>query len=176
MYLWDNADAVAVVFHGSLADRIEAIRDRVPKVRPWLWVDDGTGPCPDWAESYEEAAATATERVVARWGRTGDDILMIYTGGTTGMPKGVMWRQDDLIRATATPSPRRTTTRAATTPSSVALERPGPSRAGLPAHARHRLVHRAHLPVTGGSVVTLSRAPSTWTRCSTPSSASGSAC
>jgi len=100
VYLWDNADAVAVVFHGSFADRIEAVRDRTPDVRHWLWVDDGSGPCPDWAESYEEAAATATDRVVAPWGRSGDDILMIYTGGTTGRPKGVMWRQDDLIRAT----------------------------------------------------------------------------
>src|SRR5690606_20470894 len=98
-YLWDNADAVAVIFHGCFSDRVDAVRGRLPKVRHWLWVDDGSGPKPDWAESYEDAAATATERVVAPWGRSGDDILMIYTGGTTGMPKGVMWRQDDLIRA-----------------------------------------------------------------------------
>ena len=98
-YLWDNADAIAVVFHGCFAERIESIRERLPNVRHWLWVDDGSGPMPDWAESYETAARTATDRVVAPWGRSGDDILMIYTGGTTGMPKGVMWRQDDLIRA-----------------------------------------------------------------------------
>ena len=101
-YLWDNADAVAVVFHGEFAPTIERIRDRVPDVRLWLWVDDGTGPCPDWATPYEDAAATETERVVGEQGRSGDDILMIYTGGTTGMPKGVMWRQDDLIHATCT--------------------------------------------------------------------------
>ena len=49
MYLWDNADAGAVVFHGSFADTIEVIRDRLPKVKAWLWVDDTGGDCPDWA-------------------------------------------------------------------------------------------------------------------------------
>ncbi len=101
-YLWENADAVAVVFHGCFSDRVEAVKDRVPDVRQWLWVDDGSDECPEWAVPYEQAAATATERVVAPWGRDGDDILMIYTGGTTGMPKGVMWRQDDHIRALCT--------------------------------------------------------------------------
>jgi fatty-acyl-CoA synthase len=100
LYLWDNADAVAVVFHGTFAERIEHLRERLPGVRHWLWVDDGSGPRPDWAEDYEAAAESATGRVAAPWGRSGDDILMIYTGGTTGMPKGVMWRQDDLIANT----------------------------------------------------------------------------
>lgn len=100
VYLWDNADAVAVVFHGTFTERIEAIRHRVPKVRTWLWVDDGDGACPEWATPYEDAAGAGTgERVVAPWGRDGHQILMMYTGGTTGMPKGVMWRQDDLIHA-----------------------------------------------------------------------------
>ncbi|MCB0966475.1 MAG: acyl-CoA synthetase [Ilumatobacter sp.] len=96
LYLWDNADAGGVVFHGSFADTIDPIRDQLPKVKVWLWVDDGSGPCPDWAIPYEEAAASATERTIPDWGRTGDDLNMLYTGGTTGMPKGVMWRQDDL--------------------------------------------------------------------------------
>jgi fatty-acyl-CoA synthase len=97
VYLWDNADAVAVVFHGAFAERIEGLRHRVPRVRAWLWVDDGTGPCPDWATGYEAAAAVVADRTSAPWGRSGDDLLMLYTGGTTGMPKGVMWRQDDLF-------------------------------------------------------------------------------
>ncbi len=98
VYLWDNADAVAVVFHGSFAENIERIRDRVPKVATWLWVDDGSGPCPSWATPYDEAAESHHGRVAAPWGRDGDHLYMLYTGGTTGMPKGVMWRQDDLIR------------------------------------------------------------------------------
>jgi fatty-acyl-CoA synthase len=98
VYLWENADCVAVVFHGVFTDTIERIRDRVPKVTTWLWVDDDHAECPDWAIPYEEAANSHDERVVAPWGRSGDHILMTYTGGTTGMPKGVMWRQDDLFR------------------------------------------------------------------------------
>ncbi len=96
-YLWDNADAVAVVFHGVFTDRIERILDRVPGIKGWLWVDDGSGPCPDWATPYEDAAKSAIGRTRAPWGRSGDDLYMLYTGGTTGMPKGVMWRQDDLF-------------------------------------------------------------------------------
>jgi fatty-acyl-CoA synthase len=100
VYLWDNGDVVAVVFHGSFAERIEGIKDRVPRVTTWLWVDDGSGPCPDWATPYETAAEAGTPTSVAGpWGRDGDQLLLLYTGGTTGMPKGVMWRQDDLFRA-----------------------------------------------------------------------------
>jgi fatty-acyl-CoA synthase len=98
VYLWDNADAVAVVFHGTFTETIERIRDRVPRVITWLWVDDGSGPCPSWAQPYEEAAAAHPAKVEAPWGRDGDHLYMLYTGGTTGMPKGVMWRQDDHIR------------------------------------------------------------------------------
>jgi 3-oxocholest-4-en-26-oate---CoA ligase len=100
VYLWDNGDVVAVVFHGTFSDRIEGIRDRVPRVKVWLWVDDGSGPCPDWATPYEVAAeAGGTDPVKGAWGRDGDHLLLLYTGGTTGMPKGVMWRQDDLFQS-----------------------------------------------------------------------------
>ena len=46
LYLWDNADAGAVVFHGTFADTIDGIRARLPEVSAWLWVDDGTGSLP----------------------------------------------------------------------------------------------------------------------------------
>jgi fatty-acyl-CoA synthase len=98
-YLWSDADAIAVVFHGSFAPSIEPLRSRVGSVRRWLWVDDGSGPCPPWAEPYEDVTSGPPGPYVPRWGRSSDDIVMIYTGGTTGMPKGVMWRHDDLYRA-----------------------------------------------------------------------------
>ncbi len=121
LYLWENADTVAVVFHGTFIDRIEGIRSRLPRIRSWLWVDDGTAPCPAWAVPYEPVASGSatppsagpgrvgpvgpagpveqpgTGRVAPPWGRSPDDLYMLYTGGTTGMPKGVMWRQDDLF-------------------------------------------------------------------------------
>ncbi|MGH8981221.1 MAG: AMP-binding protein [Acidimicrobiales bacterium] len=96
-YLWENADTVAVVFHGAFSGRVARIRERVPTVRGWLWVDDGSGPCPSWATRYDEAAKSATARTTAPWPRSADDLVLLYTGGTTGMPKGVMWRQDDLF-------------------------------------------------------------------------------
>lgn len=98
VYLWDNADVRAVVFHGEFAARIGLLRHRLPGIRSWLWVDDGTGPCPAWAVSYQAvAAAPPVGPVPGPVQRSGDDLLLLYTGGTTGLPKGVMWRQDDLF-------------------------------------------------------------------------------
>jgi enoyl-CoA hydratase/carnithine racemase/acyl-CoA synthetase (AMP-forming)/AMP-acid ligase II len=71
-------------------------------VKLWIHVDDDTIPCPEWAVPYEDAAESKADRTVAPWGRSGDDLILIYTGGTTGQPKGVMWRQHDLYRASDT--------------------------------------------------------------------------
>jgi fatty-acyl-CoA synthase len=106
VHLWDNADAAAVVFHGTFAPTIERIRHRLPQVRVWLWVDDGSGPCPGWAVDADDAAATPTDGpVVGPWGRSGGDRWFLYTGGTTGLPKGVMWEQDTLVRLATQTSP-----------------------------------------------------------------------
>ncbi len=99
LYLWDNSDAAVIIFHGTFTETIEGIRDQLPKVKLWMHVDDGSTPCPDWATPYEAAAeAGADDNVSASWGRDGADRWFLYTGGTTGMPKGVMWEQDTLIR------------------------------------------------------------------------------
>ena len=97
-YLWDNAEVEAVVFHSDLVDRCEELRRRTDRVRLWLWVDAGSGSCPSWATPYEEAAGSRPGRTVAPWGRLGDDLFLLYTGGTTGHPKGVMWQHDDFFR------------------------------------------------------------------------------
>ena len=102
--LWTDADAAAVVFHGAFAAQAEAVRARCPAVKAWLFVDDGEGACPAWAVPFEQAAQAATGRTVAPWGRSGDDQLLIYTGGTTGLPRGVMWRQHDMFLASNTTS------------------------------------------------------------------------
>src|SRR5690606_4291974 len=60
----------------------------------------GSGPCPDWAIPYESVVAAGTDdNVSGPWGRSGDHLILIYTGGTTGLPKGVMWRQDDMFNS-----------------------------------------------------------------------------
>ena len=65
-------------------------------MRRWYVVSDGS-PEPDWATPYERVAGPGADRVEGPWGRSPDHMLFLYTGGTTGMPKGVMWRQDDLF-------------------------------------------------------------------------------
>jgi acyl-CoA synthetase (AMP-forming)/AMP-acid ligase II len=95
IYLWRDAEARAVVFGSSFTETIEQMRHEVPDIRVWLWVDEGGAECPAWAQPYERIVTTP---VPARsWARDGDDLVLLYTGGTTGMPKGVMWRQDDLF-------------------------------------------------------------------------------
>jgi fatty-acyl-CoA synthase len=97
-YLFDNADAEAIVFHTVFNDLLEKVRGELPNVKRWYAVDDGEGGgVPDWAVNYDDVVGAGADRTVAPWGRSGDDLLLLYTGGTTGMPKGVMWRQDDLF-------------------------------------------------------------------------------
>jgi 3-oxocholest-4-en-26-oate---CoA ligase len=155
-YLWDNADVVAVVFHGAFTEHCATVRARLPRIRTWLWVDDGTGPCPVWATPYEPAASVWPGRTAAPWGRRGDHLLLLYTGGTTGMPKGVMWRQDDLFRALDRMSRSRVAPPADVADIVAQLDRPGP--ANLPAAP---LMHGTGLfnafstLCIGGSIVTL---------------------
>ncbi len=107
VYLWDNADVVAVVFHAAFTAQCDAVRSRVPGITTWLWVDDGAGPCPEWATPYEDVTTSAASRTIPPWGRSPDHLMLLYTGGTTGMPKGVMWRQDDLYAALELSSGKR---------------------------------------------------------------------
>jgi acyl-CoA synthetase (AMP-forming)/AMP-acid ligase II len=156
-YLWDNADAEAVVFHGVFAERCDEVRARLPRIRTWLWVDDGHGACPPFATPYEDAAsAPPAERVVAPWGRDGDHLVLLYTGGTTGMPKGVMWRQDDLFGALDAANRNRLPAEPDLAAATDRITRAGPR--NLPAAP---LMHGTGLfnalsnLIVGGSVVTM---------------------
>ena len=97
--LWTDADAAAVIFHGAFAAQADAVRARCPDIKHWLFVDDGKSTCPSWASHYEAAAQSRSTVGILDDRRSGDDQILIYTGGTTGLPRGVMWRQHDLYLA-----------------------------------------------------------------------------
>ena len=114
-YIFDNADLVGLVFDRKFAPLVAEIRDDAPKLRVLVHIDnesDGNGSDGDLAGldtdvpgrpasvAYDTAcAASSSTRVGLPTDRSGDDLYVLYTGGTTGMPKGVMWRQEDVFFA-----------------------------------------------------------------------------
>lgn len=100
LYLFDNADLKAVVFHREFAPRVTAVEGEVEGLDIFLYVDDDSGADVDalGALPIEDGIRQGSpERPVG--GRSPDDLFIIYTGGTTGMPKGVMWRHEDAYYA-----------------------------------------------------------------------------
>ena len=95
-YMYDNAGLKAVVYDAELADRVERVAAKVDSLDSMLVVGEG-GIVGD-AVPFEDAVAQGSpERDFAP--RSPDDLWMLYTGGTTGMPKGVMWRHEDIFFA-----------------------------------------------------------------------------
>lgn len=109
VYLLDNSDSTAVVYESEFADRVAKVRDRLPKVKDWIEITasggeadarsernaseghrDGEPAANAFAIRWDEIVGAGTdERLTLR--RDPGDLLFMYTGGTTGMPKGVMW-------------------------------------------------------------------------------------
>jgi 3-oxocholest-4-en-26-oate---CoA ligase len=100
LYLFDNADAEAVFFDAQFAPRLEAIRAQLPKLKLLVRIDDGSGATLEGAVDFEAAIAASSPLPPQAYEE--DDIYMLYTGGTTGMPKGVMYRQGDFTVGLAT--------------------------------------------------------------------------
>ena len=96
-YLFRDADLVAVVHHREFGPRVSAVRDAMKAHKAFLHVEDGSGARAEGMEFEAALAAASPERGFPE--RLAGDLFIIYTGGTTGMPKGVMWRHEDLFFA-----------------------------------------------------------------------------
>jgi acyl-CoA synthetase (AMP-forming)/AMP-acid ligase II len=96
-YLFQNSGSVAVIFHAVFAPRVAAVRDLLPADAVLLQVADnsGNGLLPG-AVDYEEVLASSSPELLDLE-FSPDDLYALYTGGTTGMPKGVLWRQHDVF-------------------------------------------------------------------------------
>jgi len=101
-YLFDNSDMVAVVHERQYSERVANVLPDTPNVKTVLVIDDGSAvPAQTYhnyggVEFYEAVAEGSPERDFGT--RSADDIYLLYTGGTTGFPKGVMWRHEDIYR------------------------------------------------------------------------------
>ena len=91
-YILNNADAEAVLFDSSLTERVDSVRSRCPKLK--VFVRIGEGFSQDWITNYEDAV---NNDPLPRIDRSGDDLWFLYTGGTTGSPKAVMWSHAGLM-------------------------------------------------------------------------------
>ncbi|MBM3671020.1 MAG: acyl-CoA synthetase [Actinobacteria bacterium] len=96
-HLFADADLVALVFHRRFGPAVSAVVSKLPKLRHLIVVEDGSGETvPDGALDYETVLADSSpDREFVE--RADDDLYLCYTGGTTGMPKGVMWTHEDIF-------------------------------------------------------------------------------
>jgi len=90
IYLLENSDSEAIFYQSCYAEQIASIKDKLPKVKLYIQVDDKTNETLGFAQDYESAISEC--QPMERQERSEDNIYMLYTGGTTGMPKGVMYQ------------------------------------------------------------------------------------
>ena len=97
-YLLADAGATALLYHAAFAPRVAEIRADLPQLRVLIQVPDDSGnELLYGAVGYEEAIALGAQLSPPELQHSPDDLYVLYTGGTTGMPKGVLWRQHDIF-------------------------------------------------------------------------------
>ena len=95
IYLLENSDAEAVFYHACYSSRINEIAKSLPNIKAWIEVSDGTESKFSKSLKYENLLDQHSE--MERIHRDPETIYMLYTGGTTGMPKGVMYKQGEFL-------------------------------------------------------------------------------
>ncbi|MDF3338766.1 acyl-CoA synthetase [Mycolicibacterium septicum] len=96
-YLLADSGASALVYHAAFAPRVAEILPDLPALRVLIQIADGSGnELLDGAVDYESIVGASTEATIPVE-PSPDDLYVLYTGGTTGMPKGVLWRQHDIF-------------------------------------------------------------------------------
>ncbi|HVM96833.1 MAG TPA: AMP-binding protein [Candidatus Acidoferrales bacterium] len=96
LYVLRNSSSRAIVYHSSLAPRLREIRDQLPQLEHLVQVkDDSNEPLLEGAVEYESWLAKQSATLPSL-PYSPDDLYILYTGGTTGLPKGVVWRHEDV--------------------------------------------------------------------------------
>ncbi len=97
VYLLKDADARALLYHARFAPNVARIRSQLPKLEALIQVADDSANAllPDAVDYEDVLRRSSPERPDVEW--SPDDLYILYTGGTTGMPKGVLWRQEDIF-------------------------------------------------------------------------------
>ena len=97
-YLIDNADMEAIFYHKQFSNKLENIKSHLPLLKDFICIEDNSGEDDVIEKSFnfEDLIANEDESRLDVY-RSGDDKYILYTGGTTGMPKGVVWRMEDVL-------------------------------------------------------------------------------
>ncbi len=97
-YLIDNADMQAIFYHKQFSNKLENIKSHLPLLKDFICIEDNSGEDDviDKSFNFEDLIANEDESRLDV-DRSGDDKYILYTGGTTGMPKGVVWRMEDVL-------------------------------------------------------------------------------
>jgi len=100
LYIFDNADMVACIHHQEFSPHIAKVKDSAPDLNTFIHVEDDSGEDASAIGSVEYEACMQSQSDARDFGeRADDDLFLLYTGGTTGMPKGVMWPHKNLFYA-----------------------------------------------------------------------------